>query len=289
MGNEAFPALFRRADTASNRYQREYLWLIQAEYALLFVASIISMSVFTGATIYVAFVVVLLLSLGVLVLRSVRKPEQDWYGCRALAESVKTLSWRFMMRAAPFADPAPASPKLAFREHLHDLFRKNQTIADRIDQDVPDGEQVTSDMERVRALSLDDRKRTYLKDRIEDQSGWYQRKAKFNKDAARRWAIIGVGAYVVAVAMALARIRFPDIQLWPIEPVLLFASSVIGWMQIKKFNELAATYSVAATELGLLKPKIEEAHTEAELSLAVSEAELAFSREHTLWIARRTQ
>src|SRR5690606_15189811 len=31
-----------------------------------------------------------------------QKPDRIWYNARAVAESVKTLTWRYMMRAEPF-------------------------------------------------------------------------------------------------------------------------------------------------------------------------------------------
>ena len=59
-------------------------------------------------------------------------------------------------------------------------------------------------------------------------------------------------------------------------------------MQIKKFSELAAAYTVTAHEVGLISPKLDAVQTESELSDFVNEVEQAFSREHTMWIARRT-
>ncbi|HCB7267327.1 TPA: SLATT domain-containing protein, partial [Escherichia coli] len=38
-------------------------------------------------------------STGLLLYMAVQKPEKEWYGCRALAESIKTSTWRYMMRA----------------------------------------------------------------------------------------------------------------------------------------------------------------------------------------------
>ncbi len=32
--------------------------------------------------------------------------DSDWYNGRALAETVKGLSWRYMMRVSPYANPA---------------------------------------------------------------------------------------------------------------------------------------------------------------------------------------
>jgi hypothetical protein len=40
--------------------------------------------------------------------------------------------------------------------------------------------------------------------------------------------------------MTLSRIAWPNWPHWPIEPLIVIAASVVGWMQIKKFNELTA-------------------------------------------------
>jgi hypothetical protein len=60
-------------------------------------------------------------------------------------------------------------------------------------------------------------------------------------------------------------------------------------MQVKKFNELAAAYTVTAHETGLIKPKLEAVDSESDFSDFINDAELAFSREHTLWIARQSK
>jgi SMODS and SLOG-associating 2TM effector domain 1 len=126
-----------------------------------------------------------------------------------------------------------------------------------------------------------------LCERIQDQRVWYTRKAATNKRSARKWVAAGIAAYAIAAALAVGRVRLPD-RVWPIGPVLVLASSILGWMQVKKFSELAATYTVAAHEIGLLRPKLDDVTSESELSDFVNDAELAFSREHTLWMARRT-
>jgi hypothetical protein len=94
LNSENYPAVFRSADEGANRNQRLYLWLIRIEYGLLFVAAVLSMELFAGATFYLIYACVFLATLIVLLSRALIKPEQDWYRCRALAESVKTLTWR---------------------------------------------------------------------------------------------------------------------------------------------------------------------------------------------------
>jgi hypothetical protein len=100
--------------------------------------------------------------------------------------------------------------------------------------------------------------------------------------------LIGVAAYTTAILLSLVRLEFQEWKIWPISPIITFASLVIGWTQIKKFNELAVAYTVAAQEIGLIRPKLVSMNQEDQFSRFVVDAELAVSREHTLCVARRT-
>jgi hypothetical protein len=285
MPDPDYPALFKSADEASNRRQKLYLGLVGAEYILLLIAAIFSLQELAGATFYLLFAFIFLLATALLLTRALMKPEQDWYRCRALAESVKTLTWRYMMRAAPFGDAhAVQIPRAEFRNHLHRLFDDNRIIAEKIDPNWSADDQITGEMNQVRALNLQDRKQRYRTDRINNQRQWYAGRATSNKTAAKNWVIAGVIGYGIAVTLVLLRIRYSDWQFWPIPPVIAFASSVIGWMHVKKYSELGAAYTVAAHEIGLIAPKLDDVNTEAQFSDFVNDAELAFSREHTLWI-----
>lgn len=286
----SYPALFRSADDASNKKQKIYLRLIGTEYAVLLVASFLSDSAFKGPTFYSLYAFVFLVAVILLLARNFLKLQQDWYRCRALAESVKTLTWRYIMRAAPFADgPSLQAARAEFRTQLYRTFESNRATADKIDPNWSADDQITAEMDHVRASSLDERKKYYTAYRLNDQRTWYVDKARENSGSATNWVIATVVAYMLAFALVLARIRFPDWGFWGIGPVIVFASSAIGWMQVKKFNELAAAYTVTAQEIGLIKPKLDMVSSENDFSDFINDAELAFSREHTLWIARQSK
>ena len=289
MKNEDFPALFQSADAASDEKQKLFLRLIRAEYFSLICAAVLAIDSLKGPTTYmlyaVAFVVLIVLSL----VRAFLRPEQDWYRARALAESVKTLAWRYVMRAAPFEDaPSLSVVRTDFQRHLQSLFDANRELA-ALSPGMASANQITDVMRQVRSMPLAERVRLYKRERVSDQRSWYSKKATANRRSARRWVCIGIGTYVIAGIFVLIRIRLPNLDFWPIEPLIVFASSVIGWMQVKKFNELSAAYSVTAQEVGLIEPKLEDVNTENHFSDFVNEAELAFSREHTMWLARKTQ
>jgi hypothetical protein len=285
-----YPALFRSADDASNKKQKTYLRLIGTEYTVLLLASLLSDSAFKGPTFYLLYAFIFVVAVILLLTRNFWKLQQDWYRCRALAESVKTLTWRYIMRAAPFAHgPSLADARAEFRTQLYRTFDSNRATADKIDPNWSADDQITAEMDRIRALSLDERKKYYTDHRLNDQRTWYMGKARENSRSANHWIIATVAAYALAFALVLARIKFPDWVFWGIGPVIVFASSAIGWMQVKKFNELAAAYTVTAHEIGFIKPKLDAVESETDFSEFINDAELAFSREHTLWIARQSR
>lgn len=268
--------------------QSATLNLIRGEYALLILAAILSMNWSKEPLFFAAYAIVLLASLGVLIKRNSEKPEQGWYRGRALAESIKTSCWRYCMRAEPFGDADTVETvKAEFRNHLLEILRTNRFIGDRMPPDSVAKEQIPASMQAVRALPLEERKAFYRQRRIQEQREWYAGKAGANKRAGRRWGRIGVGAYVVAICLALARIALPDWEFWPIEPVIVFASAIIGWTQVKKFNELASSYALTAHEIGIIQGNIDAVANEPAFSDFINEAEQAFSREHTQWVARQ--
>ncbi|WP_205408962.1 SLATT domain-containing protein, partial [Acidiphilium sp. JA12-A1] len=115
---------------------------------------------------------------------------------------------------------------------------------------------------------------------------WYARKASRNKKSAGTWIGIGVVVYLFSATSVLTHIVEPAWTLLPTDPLIVIASSVLGWVQIKKFNELAASYTLTAHEIGILQNRIGEITSEFDLSEFINDSELAFSREHTQWVAR---
>ena len=192
------------------------------------------------------------------------------------------------MRAEPFAETK--SPKAAFRAYLADILKANSHIGHRITGLGPEGGQVTDAMEQIRALPLKERRAYYGERRIRDQQGWYRRKAAANRRKVNVWVAACLTLFVLAgatVAFEVADTHFVGGLAWPTEPLIVAASSVLGWMQIKKFNELASAYTLTAHEIGLLLDELDEQNSEKAFSDFVNQAELAFSREHTQWVARQ--
>lgn len=283
-----YPALYSLASQLSANSQITYLGLIIFEYALLIVAASFALDFSRAPLYFVIYAFVFLGSLIVMITRSKQKPEQDWYKGRALAESIKTSCWRYCMRAEPFGDAdSPAIHRAEFRNHLLAILAANRHIGDRIPPDRAADDQITRSMESARALSLEDRKAFYLEHRIRDQRNWYAAKAGANKRASSRWMIAAIVVYALAILLILMRIAYPEHRIWPIEPIIVIASSIVGWTQVKKFNEISSSYTLTAHEIGIIQGNLEEVSSQTEFSQFVNEAEQAFSREHTQWAARQ--
>lgn len=281
-----FPALYRSADNGSNLAQGHFLRIIKWEYFLLFcVSGIAATRTLTGISPLLISIFLVVLA-GLLVYKVFKKKDQDWYQCRALAESIKTATWRFTMRAHPFADAANiAIPKSEFRNLLHDILRANQHIAENLHDAHAD--QVTESMIKARGQILEERISYYVAHRIDDQRSWYVNKSAQNRKALRLWITVTVGVYVAAAVSLNAEEFGVSYILLAFDPLIVVATSALGWLQMKRHGELIASYNLTAHEIGIIRARSDAVASEEEFSDFVNEAELAFSREHTQWVARR--
>jgi hypothetical protein len=283
-----YPALYKGASGLSENSQNSYLRLLISEYLLLISAAAISMTKNPNQLTQAIHALVFISLATLLLYRAKTKPEQDWYKGRALAESIKTSTWRYCMRAAPFEDVNDIRiRRTEFRNYLREILSASRHIGDRIPPDTAADDQITNSMDEIRALSLLERSKFYLENRIKEQRTWYINKARSNKSSAKKWIAACAATYAAAIILLVLRPIFPNWDFWPFEPLIVIASSIIGWTQIKKFNELTSAYTLTAHEIGIIQGRIEEADTEEEFSEFVNEAELAFSREHTQWVARQ--
>lgn len=283
-----YPALYDAASALSKGSQSLYLNSIRMEYVLLFVASVLSMEFSRTRVYFIVYALVFLATLILLLWRSKEKPEQDWYKGRALAESIKTSVWCYCMRAVPFEDvPHVKIRRAEFRNLLNEILDANKRIGHKLPPERANEDQITQEMELIRALSLEKRREFYLEHRIKEQRNWYRNKAVDNKRASRNWTFFGVAIYGFAIVLTMVRIGYPNWEFWPIDPTIVLASALIGWTQIKKFNELVSSYTLTAFEIGIVQGRAMEEMAEGEFAVFVRDAEQAFSREHTQWAARQ--
>lgn len=284
---DAYPGLYQSADQASLSAQRTYFLFLFFYLSLLVLAAAVAF-VFPNI-VYGAITSALLFfaTLGILIYLRIYRPDDVWYNGRAVAESVKTITWRWMMRADPYLDCADVQD--ARRQLISDLkkiLEQNKSLSHSLNASDASNDAITACMAEIRALPIEQRLITYREQRIENQSDWYTNKSGFNKSRARLWFWISVGLHLTAIVLLLFKISSPQADL-PIEVIATAAGAVLTWLQAKKHNELGSSYSLAKHEIGLIKGEAEFVETEEQFSDFVINSESAFSREHTQWVARK--
>ena len=130
-----------------------------------------------------------------------RNYDDEWFQGRALAESVKTATWRYMMRVEPFTSDAESDRE--FTQRLGTLLRDCEDVNLESGEMSIDGLQITGRMREVRRLSVSERFDVYLRDRLNHQIAWYLERSRHNGRLAGYWFLASFGAELVALAIAL--------------------------------------------------------------------------------------
>jgi len=286
-----FPGLFQAADSASISEQKKYfngiLWYL---IILIFAALVAYLSQNeTSGLLKIVSALLFLTTLSILVWLKYTRPDDLWYNGRAVAESVKTRAWRWMMRAEPYEDHEDLECiRRRFISDLKQMLKQNESLIGEIGISASVEEPITTKMLEVRHKDLGDRFEIYKRERITEQEKWYAKKASFNKKRSTHWFIVTVVLHAIAIIALLYNIKEPRLNI-PIEVIAVAASSVLTWMQAKKHNELSSSYSLTLHEIVLIKSEVTSINSEDEFSEYVLNCENAFSREHTQWFARKNE
>lgn len=285
-----YPALHATAAAASRHGRESHTRLVMLDLALLGAAAVIgiaSTSLLPLAPDWAKALAAALLALGLLakLANRLRSYDEQWFDGRAVAETVKSASWRYAMHVPPYnGTDADADTRLL--EVLRDAITARPALAGHLHQMPADGQQITPSMRQIRALPLTGRKTTYLSSRMNEQISWYSSKAAANARQATRWFWVGFaaqgGALLVAIAL-VARPETPDF----VAGLAAITAVAAAWSQFRRHDELSKSYALAAQELSFLRNAIEVATTEEAFEQAIANTEAAVSREHTMWMARR--
>lgn len=291
MKDEHYPGLFHSADAASLSAQRTYLLLHRVYLGSLVAGSGIAalsalVSGVTNTWLNSALAVLLAVGLLVLWVTRARQDERVWFDCRAMAESAKTASWRFMMGAPPFQSDDSIDERfvLELREIRQARHGSEKYLAGRID---PEAASITEFMRGTRSRPFESRRAFYLDQRLREQKCWYSRKANLYARPAGRWFWTTVALQAGAVAMAIAQASGVGPGFNAVPFLTTCGAAVAAWSQMKRYDQLMQSYSLAAQELGELEAIASGLSDEASFPELVEQVEGAISREHTLWCARR--
>ena len=285
MEEQDFPALYRSADKLSLDSQKHFFCILMIHLVVLIAAAVLSAVNITEKLVYVLQLLALIAALGCSVYLWGVRPDRYWYAGRAVAESVKTITWRYVSRAEPFQTEDMIA-KNDFKQSLRMIFEQNQDVCSKL-IDYANQEQFTVVMQEMRSSSLDNRKNNYCEKRIRDQREWYAKKAAFNKKKANLffWGLII--ANFIGVVLAILKVAEINPIYLPVDVIIALAASLLSWIQAKRFTELSASYALTAHEIGFINEQIATINSEDDFSKFVGDAENAFSREHTQCAARR--
>lgn len=289
--NKDFPSLYQSADQAAIKIRRKYFYFRLWHLVLLILGSVVAV---LGTIIPETFLawfqigIAVILVVGVLIniIPRVRKYDETWFECRAIAESTKTATWRFMMKASPFEDDGTAEEM--FTSKVSEIRKGRSSVLRTIVQyQNPDTELITKSMKEMRQKGIEDRKSKYLSSRLLDQKNWYWEKSHSNSTVESR-------LFYTIMALQFFAIIFAIIQCvlstWPVNvvPVLMtLAAALIAWNQMKRHSELAQSYALIAQELEELETGFPRLTQESDFCKFVNDVEYAISREHTMWCVRR--
>lgn len=269
--------------------QRAYRWgtgaILATSVAVTVLAAAGTAAWHLGLGVAAAILFVAVLVVQVEVAR--RRPDEDWYGGRALAESAKSLAWQYAVAGGLYGRDADGSEVASDKRLLSDLRKLLDDIgAAHLAGPADAAPQITPAMRDLRAEDLTTRRAVYLDGRIGEQRRWYAGKAETSERRRRLWLAVVLLAQVVGGAGAiLAAAGVIELDLLGIAGAFLAAS--VGWVQLGDYGTLASAYSVACHELGFAEEELRAVGGEDEWVEAVSDAEQAISREHRMWRAAR--
>ena len=281
-----FPGLFQAADIDSFKAQKYYFRTLGWFLYLLLISSIFNLFSDISPIPNLIAAILLIGSLSLSGLLAWKRFDRTWYSARDVAESVKTRTWRFMMRCEPY-NLKDKDDEDVFLTDLNEILKHNSDVTKELCDESASRDAISNGMRDIRALSVAERLAFYVEHRVSEQGDWYHGKASFNKGAGGRWFIYVIGLNLLAIVCALVRIQYSEWNYLPTEVLTVGAVSAVSWLQAKRFTELATSYALTSHEINLIRARSPAVTTESDLSEYVSDTENAFSREHTQWAARR--
>lgn len=285
-----YPILFQAADARSVAAQRSYRRLVAIELGSVVTGSVLGAgAAWMVASARVAGAIAAITFLVAIVARIVRERRGDdriWFDARAVAETAKTQTWRFVLRVPPFADDATADRQLA-RELIAILRARPSLLLTDVGRP-GDTAQISDRMRELRAMSLTDRRDLYVQHRLIDQADWYRRSAIRHERLGQRWSWGSLTSEVLAVVAALLALQLPGLGELGLLGVLgALAAAFAAWGQTGRHEDLAKAYGLAYQELLLIAGFADAVSKETDLTKLVHDGEGAISREHTMWMAKR--
>ena len=281
-----YPSLKDAADEASGKAQRNFLGLNIALLAILALTALVSGwapdDLERKRSVAMAIAVLMLAALAITTMLRIGKFDDRWFRCRALAENMKSAAWFFVM--CPQAQIILSESN--YLKEVAELQKRLLPVAKEIALCDEGGSLITTWMKETQSLPLEQKLAIYREHRVQDQLIWYFEKSRLNIRHEKNWFV----AIFVIEFVAVAYASLQAWQLWGVNAVggmAAISAGFIAWMQTKRFSDLGVSYSIAANDLRRIQAERENVTTEEDVQIFVKEIEVAVSREHSMWLARR--
>lgn len=277
-----YPQLYRAADFLSIRYRKIHFGLLAVYLLSLIVGAIISMcgnSVFANSISLGLF----LLSASLYAISQISNPLDLWYNARAVAENVKSMTWKWMMMADPYSCKALKEASLDLQKDLHEMLKQNKTLFKHYQGEDNNFYSISSKMREIRSAGAIVKMEFYNKNRVQDQLNWYRNKSKIlHGRNVFMSIIIGICYFAMAILMIVSIVK-PN-NFLPIEIISVIIATFISWSEAKRYKELSCAYSLIVNDMSIInKNQLETQMSKDDVANFVLNSENAFSREHTLW------
>ncbi|MGE5289742.1 MAG: DUF4231 domain-containing protein [Micromonosporaceae bacterium] len=287
---EDLPSLFHAADVTSLKGQRRFVRGTAFRLGCAVAAAICAALAFLEDTAHhrlsyyqLGGVFFFTCVLGTEIWLLTDRPDRRWYDGRALAESAKTLAWRYAVGGLPFGKNM-IEPEREFGERLTALL---EDAPEAIYEPTTGVSIVTSAMVHLRSLSLSERRDAYISDRVMEQQAWYAAHAAKNNRRSDQWRLLLIAAEVCGVFGALATgLRIVSFDLGSVFAAVVAAG--VAWLAVRQHDQLARAYTFASHELAAAAARLQAVPDEKSWATEVADTEEAISREHTMWRAART-
>jgi hypothetical protein len=205
---------------------------------------------------------------------------ESWIKTRALAEAIKSESYKYVTRASPY-DDNQASHKLT--ERINEL---SQSLSGVLAESVPDEER-TKGMPSV-PWTIEE----YIAGRIRDQIHFYRSASNRHRQAVRKARTVALILGSVSVALSVSAgasanaVAAGGSGNWiaALLGTVTTATAAIGsWFQSGNHLQNALNYQTAQNKLELLLAQHRASNRERTL---VNNAESIFQAEHSAWLTQ---
>ena len=293
MESPEYPELYLESDSCAIESQKKYFWTYKAKIglpiAVAVLAALSSSNIQGFGVIAMGIAAILLASLILTMVIDLRRVDRIWFSSRAIAETVKKESWLFMMQAKPY-DPSQTESNSVkiFLENLRKILSYQSHVSPELTKYFRNSPQITEKMRGIRKKTIAERLNYYRKNRIHDERLWYTKKADFNRKQESRLFIVSWVLQFLAIFLAFTIIYYSKSVVNPVGSLTTAAAAIISWMSARSYRELSQSYGLIAQELSFFEEQTNQVSNQDELDELIQDVERTISREHTIWLARRT-